>query len=56
MTRSTCSWTAAKRDEMESAPAATRCRRSLLAIPHVGGCDELYALEKDGGLDPLLNG
>jgi glutaredoxin 3 len=22
---------------------------------HVGGCDELYALEDDGGLDPLLN-
>ena len=22
---------------------------------HVGGCDELYALEKAGKLDPLLN-
>ena len=21
---------------------------------HVGGCDELYALDKQGGLDPLL--
>lgn len=21
---------------------------------HVGGCDELYALERSGGLDPLL--
>jgi glutaredoxin 3 len=21
---------------------------------HVGGCDDLYALEQDGGLDPLL--
>jgi glutaredoxin 3 len=21
---------------------------------HVGGCDELYALERKGGLDPLL--
>ena len=21
---------------------------------HVGGCDELYALEKEGQLDPLL--
>lgn len=21
---------------------------------HVGGCDELYALDRDGGLDPLL--
>jgi glutaredoxin 3 len=23
---------------------------------HVGGCDELYALEKEGKLDPLLKG
>jgi glutaredoxin 3 len=22
---------------------------------HVGGCDDLYALEDDGALDPLLN-
>lgn len=21
---------------------------------HVGGCDELYALDREGGLDPLL--
>ena len=23
---------------------------------HVGGCDDLYALDGDGKLDPLLNG
>ena len=23
---------------------------------HVGGCDELYALDRAGGLDPLLQG
>ena len=23
---------------------------------HVGGCDDLYALDEAGGLDPLLNG
>lgn len=23
---------------------------------HVGGCNELYALEQEGGLDPLLEG
>ena len=23
---------------------------------HVGGCDQLYALERSGGLDPLLAG
>jgi glutaredoxin 3 len=22
---------------------------------HVGGCDELYALEREGKLDPLLS-
>ena len=21
---------------------------------HIGGCDDLYALEREGGLDPLL--
>ena len=21
---------------------------------HIGGCDDLYALDSDGGLDPLL--
>ncbi|MBV8427773.1 MAG: glutaredoxin 3 [Hyphomicrobiales bacterium] len=23
---------------------------------HVGGCDDLYALDEEGGLDPLLGG
>lgn len=23
---------------------------------HVGGCDELYALDRQGGLDPMLKG
>ena len=23
---------------------------------HVGGCDDLYALDRQGGLDPLLEG
>ena len=23
---------------------------------HIGGCDELYALDRKGGLDPLLSG
>ena len=23
---------------------------------HVGGCDDLMALDRSGGLDPLLNG
>ena len=26
----------------------------FIGATHVGGCDELYALEDDGKLDPLL--
>jgi glutaredoxin 3 len=28
----------------------------FIGATHVGGCDELYALDDAGGLDPLLNG
>jgi glutaredoxin 3 len=28
----------------------------IIGKTHVGGCDELYALERDGKLDALLNG
>jgi glutaredoxin 3 len=28
----------------------------FVGATHVGGCDDLYALEDAGGLDPLLNG
>ena len=28
----------------------------FIGATHVGGCDELYALDSAGGLDPLLNG
>jgi glutaredoxin 3 len=27
----------------------------FIGAQHIGGCDELYALEDAGGLDPLLN-
>jgi len=43
------------RDEMES---KARGRRTVPQIfigeTHVGGCDDLYALEHSGELDPLL--
>jgi len=43
------------REEMEEKSGG---RRSVPQIfvgdTHVGGCDELYALDRDGGLDPLL--
>jgi glutaredoxin 3 len=28
----------------------------FVGATHVGGCDDLYALEAQGGLDPLLEG
>jgi len=43
------------RDEME---AVSHGRRTVPQIfigeQHVGGCDDLYALEHEGKLDPLL--
>ncbi len=45
------------RAEME---ARSNGRRTVPQIfigdTHVGGCDDLYALERDGRLDPLLAG
>ena len=47
-------------DEAARAQMATRAqgRRSVPQIfingEHVGGCDELYALDRQGQLDPLL--
>jgi glutaredoxin 3 len=39
------------------APARARpFRRSSSARTHVGGCDELYALDREGKLDSLLAG
>jgi glutaredoxin 3 len=49
------SYAAALRDHMM---ARTGGRRSVPQIfigeKHVGGCDDLHALEAKGGLDPLL--
>jgi glutaredoxin 3 len=46
----------AARQEME---AKSNGRRTVPQIfignQHVGGCDELYSLDHDGKLDPLLN-
>ena len=45
-----------RRDEMTS---RARGRRTVPQIfigsTHVGGCDDLYALDQSGGLDPLLS-
>jgi glutaredoxin 3 len=44
------------RQEMESRTGGARSVPQIfIGDTHVGGCDELYALEKDGKLDPLLS-
>ena len=43
------------RQEMRSrAPSAMTFPQIFVGETHVGGCDELYALERTGRLDPLL--
>lgn len=46
-----------KRDEMmERAPTARTVPQIFIGDTHVGGSDELHALEREGKLDPLLAG
>jgi glutaredoxin 3 len=43
------------REEMESQSGGARSVPQIfIGETHVGGCDELYALEKEGKLDSLL--
>ena len=43
------------RQEMRArAPSAMTFPQIFVGDTHVGGCDELYALERAGRLDPLL--
>jgi glutaredoxin 3 len=43
------------RQEMESQSGGARSVPQIfIGDTYVGGCDELYALEKEGKLDPLL--
>lgn len=44
-----------RRAEMHSrAPGHTTVPQIFVGETHVGGCDDLYALERAGKLDPLL--
>jgi glutaredoxin 3 len=44
------------RNEMEQKSGGRRTVPQIfVGETHVGGCDDLYALEDDGALDPLLN-
>ena len=40
----------------ERASGRTTVPQIFIGATHVGGCDDLYALEDAGGLDPLLGG
>ena len=41
---------------VERANGRTTVPQIFVGATHVGGCDDLYALDSAGGLDPLLNG
>ena len=45
-----------KAEMVERAGGRTSVPQIFIDGYHVGGCDELYALEADGKLDPLLQG
>lgn len=45
------------RSEMETkAPGCKTVPQIFVGETHVGGCDDLYALDQAGKLDPLLEG
>lgn len=44
----------ARRAEMQARSGRHSVPQIWIDDRHVGGCDELYALERDGALDPLL--
>ncbi len=46
-----------KRAEMNArAPGSRTVPQIFIDGRHIGGCDDLYALDSAGGLDPLLKG
>ncbi|MDJ0610191.1 MAG: glutaredoxin 3 [Kiloniellales bacterium] len=47
---------ALRRQMTERAQGRTSVPQIFIDDAHVGGCDELYALDGEGRLDPLLQG
>lgn len=45
-----------KSEMMDRAAGRHTVPQIFVGETHVGGCDELYALEREGKLDPLLQG
>lgn len=43
-----------RRREMEERAGRHTVPQIFIDGTHVGGCDELYALDRKGGLDPML--
>ncbi|KFK94268.1 MULTISPECIES: glutaredoxin 3 [unclassified Serratia (in: enterobacteria)] len=43
-----------KREEMIARSGRTTVPQIFIGGQHVGGCDDLHALDARGGLDPLL--
>ena len=46
----------ARRDEMIAKTGRRTVPQIYIGERHVGGCDDLYALDRAGGLTPLLQG
>jgi glutaredoxin 3 len=46
----------ARRGEMVQKSGRRTVPQIWIGERHIGGCDDLYALERDGQLDPLLKG
>jgi glutaredoxin 3 len=46
----------ARKDAIARSGGRTTVPQIFIGSTHVGGCDDLYALDSAGGLDPLLNG
>jgi len=47
---------ALRQSMVERAGGRTTVPQIFINDFHVGGCDDLYALDRQGGLDPLLTG
>jgi len=45
---------AVARQQMTAAAGQTSVPQIWIGGQHIGGCDELYDLDRSGGLDPLL--
>ena len=45
---------AEKREEMSQRSGRTTVPQIFIDAQHIGGCDDVYALDARGGLDPLL--